>query len=1024
MADRESTGGAGARWTGNRALSPPTAAVAMVVVVVLVTAGAYLAFSGNKPATSTTTTCAPTTSYICVNLAAGHDMTLLVPFKATQAGTTVPFTASFLKGETSTSFNFSFGDGNSTQTSSPTASHVYAEPGTYIASVMATVGGAEHDDYEALTQIVVSASYTSSQSGSAPSVSGSVVSNSSTATAATTVLAPSQSVTLSGSYTSAPTNPSFLAAPPTIVATGSGVTVSKQAGTNSTCTTTVLYANPGVYTASFVGKASAGSSSVFQNYVWTIFVAPTGVHAGLAGGAAAPKSPHPGSLDVYEYFPGGSTSEDPAIDYESVGYEPILNVYQPLIAYNGTDSGPGFQNFVPVLAACVPGSPQCAGLFGGDNLTSGNNITFVINGASQFYDPSTGNHWGVYPSDVLFSLARTLGFSTEPAFGANNGWILAQALLSTGNPGWDNGIHASLNNTPSNIFSGIQVNTSACPAAAMAAPYHGCVTFNAGANGVGWPYFLELVAQQLGSSIVPCGWFSANAQGAGIPDWTAGSISGSGDRPCLLPGGATSSSSTAYQTAVSAIGPEAWDSWELLGSGTTISGQFPGHVQWNMVGSGPYYMANLDIGTSYLLKANPAYTQNPACTWTGCQPAPGSYVGSVSVDWETSQLPGEEAYAAGTADFATIPPTDAALLLQLVQEQKVAATTFPTLSIYFFPFALDFNIAGAEKYSTNPISVPADFFTNLGVRSFFASAYPYQTAEQTISTKDGIQYLFNYGGAIPQFMANYYPTNISWPSGDPGTSASTVGSAAWWWNYIDSPSSPGYDSELAGCSSSNPCQLPFFGQTGSPDTDQRLALWASEVSSLSGGALKMNVLDIDFVDLVLNSLYSGPGQNPMPFYTLAWSPDYPDPTDYAVALYQPDGSYTHANAVSEQLEGAPNYGNNPSTNATSCHAWQDYGYWSTQASTPGGVAEDCQGAAYAAMSLALKVAAHMPVGPERVLVYNMAEHIANALALYTYWGQENIVLSYAPWLNGSEFNSNVVIGGGEDQTWYLIPSSA
>jgi peptide/nickel transport system substrate-binding protein len=995
----------------------------MVVVIALVAAGGYFAFSSWKPTTTSTTTCAPSSSYICVNLAAGHDMTLLVPFKATQAGTTVPFTASFLKGESSTNFNFSFGDGTFATSSTPTASHVYTEPGTYIASVTATVNGAEHDNYQSLVPIVVSPSFTSSQGGSAPTVGGSIVTNSSSTPLPTAVINPTGSVTLSGSYTSAPTNPAFIAAAPTITATGSGVTISSQSATNSTATSTILYANAGVYQATFVGTAMSGSTMVTQDYNWTIFVAPTGVHAGLIGGAGTSKSQHPGTLDVYEFFPGGSTSEDPSIDYETVGYEPIINVYQTLIAYNGSETGPGYQNYVPELAACVPGSPTCASMFGGNNLTLGNNYTFVINGASQFYDPSTGNSWGVYPTDVLFSLARTLGFSTEPAFGANNGWINAQALLSTGNPNWDNGYHATLNNTPSNIFAAIGVNTSACPAAAMAAPYHGCVTLDAGANGVDWPFFLELIADAEGAAIEPCGWFSAPAQGAGIPDWTAGTITGNGDHPCLLPGGATSSTSSAYQSAVAAIAPTAWDTWELAGSGTTVSGQFVGNVQWNMVGSGPYYMANLDIGTSYLLKASPAYVQNPYCTWTGCEPAPHGYVQTVSVDWEQSQLPGEEAYAAGSADFATIPPTDAALLLQLIQEQKVAATTFPSISIYFFPFSLDFSLAGAAKYTTNPITVPADFFTNIGVRNFFVNAYPYQTTEQTISTKDGIQYLFNYGGAIPQFMANYYPGNVSFPSTDPTASVNSAGSAAWWWNYTDNPSSTGYDPELASCTTSNPCQLPMFGETGSPDVDQRMALWASEVATLSGGKLKMNVLDIDFTDLVLNSLYNGPGQNPMPFYTLGWAPDYPDPTDYMVAMYQPDGSYTHADALSEQLEGAPNYGSNPNTNATSCHAWQDFGYWSTQASTPGGIAEDCQGAAYAAMTVAMKLAAHMPAGPERVLMYNMVEHIANALALYTYWGQENIVLSYAPWLTGSEFNSNVTIGGGQVQTWYTIPST-
>ncbi|HXQ48870.1 MAG TPA: PKD domain-containing protein [Thermoplasmata archaeon] len=998
-------------------MSTPTAAVVMIVVIALVAAGGFFAFNSIKPTTSTTSTCAPATSYICVNLAAGHDMTLLVPFRATQAGTTVPFTASFTKGETATSYNFNFGDGNNSTSSTPTTAHVYTEPGTYLASVTATVAGAAHDNFQSLVQIVVSPSYTSSSSGAAPAVSGVVAANTSNGPGPTTVLGQGQTVTLSGSYTSAPTNPAYLASPPTIVASGTGVSASNTKSTNSTYTTTLIYANPGIFTASFVGKAASGGTTVFQSYVWTVFVAASGVHAGLAGGATTVNSPHKGSLNVFELAPGGSTSEDPALDYETLGFEPIINVYQTLITYNGSDTGPGYQNFVPELAACVPGSPQCSSMFSGNNLSSGTSYTFVINGASQFYDPVTGNHWGVYPSDVLFSLARTIGFGTQPAFGSNNGWIIGQALVSAGNGTWDGGIHASMNNTPAGVFASIGVNTSACPTAAMAAPYHGCVTLNANANGLNWPYFLELITDGLGSSIVPCGWFSANNQAAGIPGWTLGTDSGTGDHPCLLPGGATSTSSAAFQQATSPTNMSAtsWDTWES----TSANSGSNGNVRWTMAGSGPYYMASLKIGSSYLLKANPDYAQNPSCTWTGCEPAKGGYVGQVSVLWEQSQLPGEEAYSASQADFASIPSTDAALLLQLIQEQKVAATTFPSLSIYFFPFTFLFNKASAEKYTTNPITVPQDFFSNIGVRNFFVNSYPYQTAGQTISTKDGIQYLFNYGGAIPQFMQNFYPTNVSFQSGDPSTSATTVGTAAWWWAQISTPGNPQYDSELGGCSTSTPCELPMFGETGAPDVDQRLALWASEISSLSGGKLKMDVLDIDFIDLVLNSLYSAPTLNPMPVYTLGWAPDYPDPTDYMVPLYQADGSYTHADALSEQLEGAPNFGVT-AYNASTCHNWQDYGYWSTQASTPGSILPSCEGAAYAAMTYAIKIAGHLPNGPARVLAYNMIEHIANALALYIYWGQANEVASYAPWINGSSINSNVTIGGGTDQTWYSI----
>jgi hypothetical protein len=141
-----------------------------------------------------------------------------------------------------------------------------------------------------------------------------------------------------------------------------------------------------------------------------------------------------------------------------------------------------------------------------------------------------------------------------------------------------------------------------------------------------------------------------------------------------------------------------------------------------------------------------------------------------------------------------------------------------------------------------------------------------------------------------------------------------------------------------------------------------------------------------------------------------------------VPLYQPDGSYTHADAVSEQLEGAPNYGVGV-YNATSCmssHPYTDLGYWASMASTVGGVNNTCQGTAYAALSWGIATAAHMPNGQARILMYNMIEHVANALAMYVYWGQSNIVLSCAPWIDGSSFNTNVAIGGGTDNTWYSI----
>ncbi|MCI4336876.1 MAG: hypothetical protein L3K17_06750, partial [Thermoplasmata archaeon] len=222
-----------------------------------------------------------------------------------------------------------------------------------------------------------------------------------------------------------------------------------------------------------------------------------------------------------------------------------------------------------------------------------------------------------------------------------------------------------------------------------------------------------------------------------------------------------------------------------------------------------------------------------------------------------------------------------------------------------------------------------------------------------------------------------------------------------------------YDPELAGCTATNPCQFPLFGETGAPALDERINDWVSEINSLTGGAFRAAPLDINFVDSVLNSLYSAPYGNPMPLYRLGWAPDYPDPTDYMVPLYFPDSSYTYADSDNEQLQLAQ-------FNVSSCHPAGDWTWWSNYAQTNGGVPNNCQGAAYSALIIAMHQAAIMPAGAARVLAYTEIEQIANALALYVYSFQSNVVASYASWITGTSINSNVTIGGGADQTWYTI----
>jgi peptide/nickel transport system substrate-binding protein len=997
------------RWGNRRALTTAAAAVVMILVIAVVGAGAYFGFNsigGNSPTTKTS--CAPATSPACAPFSNTHDVSLLAPITTVQQGNPVPFTAILPSGEIASTYMYDFGDNSNSTTSSSTASHSYAGPGAYIVSVQAQVGTVWHDSYKGLVVVKVTNSAVAVNASDVPTVSGTLVSNSTSATsttAPTAVLQPGQSITVSGTYTGFPTNPAFTPSSPSISSSSGGL-VSAASNTTTSATGTVTFANAGTGWVKFVvPSVGPGGVVVHNDYTWTVFVATSGFNAGVAGQKALAKSPHPGSIVAYELVPGGSTSEDPAIDYETAGYEPILNVYQTLIAYNGSDVGPTPASYVPEIATCIPGSSaptgqSCQALYG-NSLVFQNNYTFVISAAPQFYDPATGNHWGVYPTDVMFSIFRTMGFSTLPGFGSNNGWILAQSLLGPGNTTYAPGAaHGAFNNTPGAMFATMSINSTSCPAVALTQE-HGCVTFHASGGGISWPYFLELIGDPLGGSIVPCGWFSAPAQGAGIPYWTAGNVSGSGDHPCALPG------TGGYGVAPASTPVNGYDNWEVAGSGAN-GGTYLGNVQWHMAGSGPYYMKLLSPGTSYILAANPAWAPNAMCTWLGCQPAAGKYAGSVSVVWEQSQIQGEQAYQAGVADFASIPSTDAAFLLQLIQAGKLGASSAPSISVYFFPYNFNFASSKTGQFTSVSTTIPADFFSHVGMRQFFAHAYPYQTIQNTISTKDGIQYLFNYGGAIPQFMTPYYANNVSWPSGDPCTDTSNPNCAGYWWAQMTTTGSPYYDAEAVACKTTA-CSLPLFGQTGAPDLDQRMALWSSSLATLSSGAVKMTPVDVNFGVLVTQSLANGPGQQPFPVYTLGWAPDYPDPTDYVIPMYQANSTYTYGDAVAQQTE-------SPAFSAAACgHGPAELSYWSSHA-----VPDNCQGQAYMAMNTLLALASSNTSATGRVLLYNMASNIANALAFDTWWGQANTVSSFSIWIDGTTLNSNITIGGGGDQTWFTI----
>jgi hypothetical protein len=715
---------------------------------------------------------------------------------------------------------------------------------------------------------------------------------------------------------------------------------------------------------------------------------------------------------------------DPASAYNTINAEPIWNVYETLVAYNGTDTGSTPSSFVPQLATCVPGSAECTAQFG-ENLTFPNATdpanaqyyTFEIDAGARFYDPNTSASWPVYPSDVVFSLARAMAFAEQPFLEAYPGWIQSQALLPPGNSAWDSGYHYPFNNTPRHIMSAILVNDSTyCPAPKGGLKTNGCVTFNVGASGYPWPNFMQLVADPMGGGIVPCGRFTAVH--APVPGFN-GSLAPNGDGACTLPYGANSTSQAAYQRYLASLTltPTAWDSYEVKGGNAYPSAQ--PSVAWQLIGSGPYYTyTEVSASSGYFLRANPAYAAPVGCAGQpGCLPKAGAYIGTVNVYWDTGDQSGLEAMAGGQADNAGLFPADFGTLQSLVSSGRYGLIqNIATLSFFFNPFELNFSTsAEAQIDSTGLLNVPGDWFSNVAVREFMVNAMPYTTLINYVYTSDGIATGEAYGGVIPHGMGNYYPANVTWPSGNPVSTPGKVGNVTWWWKEATTPGTPWYDPTAAACTSSHPCQFPIISLTGFSVDDEQANLWIASIKSLSDNALQPYLLDIPPTTEAV-SVGLPPGQGNMPDYPYGWAPDYPDPTDNVPTMYGPAGTYTVPDAVSSQLL-LPTYMNAHASacagHTTDLSSFSELVYWATVGQIPNA----CQGFAYESMSDWITAAGHLTNITQRELDYNLVEHIANELSLYMYANQGVDFTDYASWINPAGINTNPMIGGGGDQLW-------
>jgi ABC-type transport system substrate-binding protein len=159
------------------------------------------------------------------------------------------------------------------------------------------------------------------------------------------------------------------------------------------------------------------SSGQYQNNTieYTILIVPVGTVAQLSKNVVI--NTNPNEIINAELVPGGPYSFDPDIDYEMVGGEVILNVYETLLAYNG--SSVNETNIFPMVASEIPTVAN------GGISSNYLNYTFYIRSGLKFSNGDPLTAWDAYVSYVR-ALLFVEGSPGTP------GWVIASDLLPGG----------------------------------------------------------------------------------------------------------------------------------------------------------------------------------------------------------------------------------------------------------------------------------------------------------------------------------------------------------------------------------------------------------------------------------------------------------------------------------------------------------------------------------------------------------------------------------------------------------------
>lgn len=423
-------------------------AVVVIIVIIAAIAGALL-LTGGK------TTEKPAPTAVLTASASVVDESTAVTFDASGSHAAVT-------GGTITNYMWNFGDGTTTNTTTPTVSHTYTgKAGLFEVVVTVTDNnGTTGTSWAAPAAVQVLVPETPAETTNA--------------TAPTPVVAVDNQVIKTGAVVKLNAN--------------SSIAYSWNNSAGDVALISTLTWNFGDGTAAATGNLSkagfqahtyTGDGKVFvtkltvvsthgasADYFVTIIVVPAATTS--AGGV---KNPDTFTMATI----GEPQTLDPAWDYETAGGEILQNCYETLVFYDGGS----LVNLKPLLCTQIPTEAN------GGISADGKNYTFTIRQNVQFHDGQT-----MTIDDVAYSFKRTLIMNDVEGAA----WMLGQFLLGAQYPGLGD---------PSNI---------------SAAAVDAAITTNATTNTITFhlvspcPAWLYILAFQCGS-VVEKAWVEAHAPG-------------------------------------------------------------------------------------------------------------------------------------------------------------------------------------------------------------------------------------------------------------------------------------------------------------------------------------------------------------------------------------------------------------------------------------------------------------------------------------------------------------------------------